>query len=136
VKEDNSDYFTFVEENYCCPICPTGYNESFVLNPLLDQPICEECQQQLSLILIWPECRDGVVQLYPPLIQKIHGLTGLSYRECRRIYIDHAIASLTKEMLEEDGCFEGTRVIFAPDGSEMSCGEMLDKLRKLPKYYN
>jgi len=124
--QDNKE----VEEEWsCCPFCPTADNGDFVWNPIIDQLICNKCERELFGTFVWPEFQGHIVDLYPPTVRSIMDMTGLSYRECQRIYLDHDISTLTQSIIEDDD--EAIKVFIAPDGSEMSPTELLERIKSI-----
>ena len=119
---------------YCCALCPHPNDGNFGWNPILEQLVCGSCDRELYHLFVWPGSRDRLVELYPPILLELMARSGRSYRECRRIYLEHESVCLTRDILEDQGS-AGLKLIMAPDGSGLSCSELLAKVSDLLRHF-
>lgn len=122
------------EGQYCCALCLHPNDGTFSWNPILEQLICGSCGRKLYHLFVRPASRAWLVELYPPIIVELMARSGRTYRECRRIYLEHEAACLTQEILDDEGT-EGLKAIMAPDGSSLSCSELWAKASDLLRHY-
>ena len=94
------------EDPDCCQFCPTANDGNFLFDALTCQLICKECYVKLYEIFIWPRYQGSVLTLYPAILRTIMDATGLSYKECRRLFIEKEISLRTKEVEMEFQCYE------------------------------
>lgn len=119
-----------LDSQYCCAICPSANDGSFTWNPIFEQLICGDCDREISRVFLWPESQEGVVYLYPPVLREIMAITGRSYRECRRIYLEYRATDLARDIVE-DSEDDVVKVIIAPDGSRITRSDLLARIKSL-----
>ncbi|CAG0934206.1 hypothetical protein TFLX_03396 [Thermoflexales bacterium] len=70
-----------VPQDYRCPLCVNHVDEVFYASILIDQPICEGCQEELFLFEHHKE------RPADQLIEKMEQLTGLTWDDCRVVLL-------------------------------------------------
>jgi hypothetical protein len=80
---------------YRCPLCPNHRDDLFYDSKILGSPICEGCSVEISMLLDQDERPED------PVLDRLEAITGLTFKECRKIYIEEAIQDLENRLKPE-----------------------------------
>ncbi len=85
-----------VPDGYRCPFCPDHRDDTFYFTRIVGAPICEGCDIDLSNFVEDEERPDD------PLLDRLEALTGLSFREYRRMAFEETIEDFERRLRPEN----------------------------------
>ncbi len=85
-----------VPEGYQCPLCPSHRDEKFFHSRIVGAPICEGCDDDISWLVEETERPDD------PVLDRLEALTGLSFREYKRIAFEEFVADFEARLRPEN----------------------------------
>ncbi len=85
-----------VPEGYRCPLCPTHDDDTFFHSNIVGAPICQGCTIDISMLIDQPERPDDVV------LDRLEALTGLTFREYKKISLEQSIEDLERRLRPEN----------------------------------
>ncbi len=85
-----------VSRNYHCPLCPDHEDDVFEWSDLLHAPICEGCAYDIHNAFMSQEDPRNIETI------SIEKILGLSFRECKLLYLQEQAEYLKYEKYREE----------------------------------